>query len=214
MVPFFIKDCALAVMATGESASSLPELRDIVSRISPSSLYYHFWGSRLRLSFLQIEYLNDFARWAHFNLHDDILAERLEVIDPTDYKDLEELRQILIEIIEQRMDEAELISVHKDMKFYFLRSMIVVFDTPISVSHPSEWKSVLPSLSSSAIFYHFIDARKRNARPIDDFSNWLEESFHAEYKELVLRIQRIDPYFFSLGEIKKNLCELVNQYLP
>lgn len=212
MQPFFVKDCALAVISTGESANSLAEMREILKRIPVSSIYYHFWGERLRPSFIHPEYINDFARWAHFGLHDEILAERLEIIDPIDYKDLEQLRECLLDIIERRLAETELfLASKKDEKFHFLRSVSTIFDTPIVVNYPTEWKSVMPNLSISSIFYHFIDARKRTPQAIDDFTFWFLE-FKDEYSNLVNRIQHIDPYFFNLTEVKQKLIEAINEF--
>jgi hypothetical protein len=105
--PFFFKDCALAVIATGESATSLAQLKELLVRAPESSIYYHFWGERLRPSYVHAEYLNDFARWAHEHLHDNILSERLGIIDPTEFATLEELRKEIIEIIDERIDELE-----------------------------------------------------------------------------------------------------------
>ena len=214
MVSFYVKDCTLAVISTGESASSLTELRDLISRVSGNSLYYHFWGGRMRPSFLHSEYLNDFAYLAHFSLHDDILAERLEIIVPNDYEAMEELRLVLLEIIEQRIDETDHVFwLKKEAKFYFLSSTIIVFDTPIVLAHPAELKTVLPTLSSNAIYYHFIDARRRTRHNIDDFSSWLD-SYEGEYTELIQKIQHIDPYFFPLTEIKQSLSQLFNELIP
>jgi hypothetical protein len=58
-------------------------------------IYHHFWGTLLRAQFADREYSNDFATWCHRSLHDTAVAERLAVIDPADYSDLEELRQAL-----------------------------------------------------------------------------------------------------------------------
>lgn len=214
MPTFTFKDCALAVVTTGESASSLPEMRDLLLRVSVDSIYFHFWGGRLRPTILQTEYLNDFARWSHFCLHDDVLAERLSIVDPTGYKGLEEVRQALIEIIETRIDESDtLIWLPKRERFRFLHSTIVVFDTSITVSHPQEWKSLMPSLSINSLFYHFIDARKRTPHATDDFSFWLEE-FGDEYKEVIEKIRAIDSYLFTLTELRQRLCDIITRYFP
>lgn len=211
--PFLIKDCALARISTGESAISLMHLRDILTRIPLSSIYYHFWGSRLRPSLMHPEYLNDFAHFAHYSLNDDYLAERFGVIDPTVCNDLEELRAILIDIIEERLDEIRFAVWSKDgQRFHFLRSITVVFDTPLLIQTPSEFKSIVPILSTSSIFYHFIDARRRTPEKTDDFSYWLS-SYKENFPELVEKIGHIDPYFLSLLEIRQKLSECFNQYL-
>lgn len=43
---FFVKNCSLAAIATGDRASSLVELRDRIATIDEECLYYHFWGGQ------------------------------------------------------------------------------------------------------------------------------------------------------------------------
>lgn len=210
--PFFVKECALGVLSTGEAAGSIIELKEILSRINTTSLYFHFWGRHFRPSFTHPEFHNDFARWAYTALHDPILAERLGILDPTEFEDLEELRQATIEIVEQRLDEIELIRWStREHRFHFLRSIIVVFDTTTTISHPCELKTLLPTLSSTSIFYHFIDARRRTPNGTDDFSYWLAEE-GPEYGDLLKKIQHIDPYFLSLNEQKQKLTEIISNH--
>ncbi len=209
--PFHVKDCNLALIATGEVAESLIELRDLLYRIPSSSLYYHFWGARLRTSFIQ--YHNDFARWAHFGLNDDILTERLSIIDPTEYPDLEDLRIVVVDILEDRLEEVQLITWSRnESKFHFLRSIIIVYDSGYSISVPSDLKEIIPKFTPSSIFYHFIDAKRRTSDKSDDFSLWLS-SFDQKFTELIKKIKLIDSYFLSLTEIKQQLADLFNQYL-
>lgn len=210
---FLIKDCALVGIATGESASSLFELKEIIARVPISSLYHHFWGGRLRPSFAHPDYLNDFASWAHFSLHDNVLSERLGNIDPTGYTPLEGIRGALIDIIETRLDEVEFTFWSKsEAKFHFLRAITIVFDTEIVLTEPSELKNILPTINSSSIFYHFIDGRRRTPDGVDDFTFWLR-SFDGQYADLIAEIQHIDPFFLELTEIKSKLINLVNHYI-
>lgn len=205
--PFFVKDCALAAIATGESAGSLAEFRHKLASIHEGCIYFHFWGGRLRPQFSHPEYHNDFAGWAHNSLHDDYLAERLSIIDPTEYNHIEDLRQTLLEVVEERLDEVEIDISKREDQFHFTRSKIIVFDTPFQFKHPSELLEVIPSLTTSSIFYHFIDARRRTEKGIDDISVWLES--YPEYAELVQKIRGIDPYFASLTDIRAELIKVM-----
>jgi hypothetical protein len=210
--PFCVKDCALAVMSTGEAAGSLVELKEVLGRVPTSSLYFHFWGRHFRPFFLHPELHNDFALWAYRHLNDHILAERLGILDPMDYNSLEELRKAILEAIEQRLDEVEhLWGTSRENKFHFLRSRIVVFDTEMTIECPADLKTHLPAFTSSSFFYHFIDARRRTADGSDDFSAWLTEE--AVNGELMHQIQHIDPFFLSLLEQRQKLTEmLVNHF--
>lgn len=201
--PFFVKDCALAAIATGESAGSLVEFRNKLASVHQGCIYFHFWGGRLRPHFSHPEYHNDFASWAHYSLHDNYLAERLGIIDPTEFQNLEDLRQVLIEVLEERIDEVAIDISRKEDQFHFTRSKIIVFDTAHKFDHPSQLLEVLPSFTTSSIFYHFIDARRRTEEGTDDISVWLK-NFEG-YESLSRKISSIDPYFASLAEIRSEL---------
>ena len=103
--PFSVKDCALLTIATGKKAQNLKEMRDHLLNIHIGSIYHHFWGGLMRPGFHEPEYNNDFAKWVHDALQDHILAERLSVVNPAAFADLESLREALLEVIEQRLDE-------------------------------------------------------------------------------------------------------------
>jgi len=211
--PFAVKDCALIAIATGERAHNLRELRDRLETTRPGCIYHHFWGGLLRPSFDDPEYQNDFAVWAYHGLHDRFLAERLALIDPTELADMEELRRELIEIIEERLDENELVpwaSAHQ--QFHFIRSQIIVFDTRIRISEPEELKGHIPQLTVGSIFYHFVDARRRTANRSDDFSEWLK-GFGNSYNKLLEQIAALDPYFKSLTELRSQLSQIVEEYV-
>jgi hypothetical protein len=210
---FEIKDCALIAIATGSRAINLKELRDTLATISRDSIYYHFWGGLLQPRFEEREYNNDFAAWTWYGMHDATLAERLAVIDPTDYTDLEDLRQELLEIIEERLDEVTHLSwIPASSRFEFIRSQIVIFDSGLRVSTPEELGRLLPNLSTGSIFYHFIDARRRLEGHNNDFSFWLS-CCEEEYQDLARRIADIDPYFGTLNQMKEQLTDIFTEYL-
>ncbi len=210
--PFIAKDCALVGISTGMRAQNLRELRDHLFRIHPGSIYYHFWGALLRPRFDDPQYNNDFAVWCHYALHDDPLAERLAVIDPTDFEDLEGLRQELVEVIEERLEEIERIPwSDRDRQFTFLRSQIVVFDTGIQIPRPEALAEVVPRLPVGSIFYHFIDARRRVPTGLDDFRFWLV-GFGDLYADLQDRLAAIDPYFVTLTKLRQELGNVFEGY--
>jgi hypothetical protein len=209
---FAIKDCALIAIATGYRALNLRELRDTLSSIGLDSVYYHFWGGLLQPRFEEREYNNDFAAWAWYDLHDATLAERLAVIDPTEFANLESLRQELLEIIEDRLDEQSYLSwVNASSRFEFIRSQIVIFDTGKRVETPEMLARLLPDLSTSSIFYHFIDARRRLDNHGDDFSSWLGDSGEP-YRKLCEQLAGIDPYFSTLVQLKEEVTGIFTDF--
>jgi hypothetical protein len=204
--PFFVRDCALIALATGLKAQNLKELRDQLQRVDASSLYYHFWGGLLHAGFEEREYGNDFAEWVRHSLHDTVLAERLGVVDPSDFETLELMRQSLIETTEERLDETEMLTwAPVDRQYQFIRSQIVVFNTDFSAQTPEELAAIIPELPASSVFYHFIDARQRLPDGGDDFRAWLS-AWDERYADLQMQLASIDPYFTTLSELRDQVA--------
>lgn len=210
--PFALKDCALVAIATGRRAQNLRELKDKLAEIHPGSIYYHFWAGRLRPRFDDPQFNNDFAVWAHYALHDDPLAERLAVVDPCEFQDLESLRREIIELIEERLEEREWVPwVPGDKQFHFVRSQIVVFDTHVLIERPENLLGIIPTMPVGSVFYHFIDARRRPPVAIDDFRAWLL-GFGDEFGDLISRLANVEPYFVTLVELRRQLARVCAGY--
>jgi hypothetical protein len=210
--PFSIKDCALVALATGRKARLLQEFRSELAGIEAGSIYHHFWGSLLEPRFEEREYNNDFAAWVRHGIHDAVLAERLAALDPTRFSDLELLRREIIELVDDRVDEAEhLLWSRATQQFEFICSQIVVFDTENRLEHPVELAKLLSGLSTSSIFYHFVDARRRTVDGRDDFSDWLA-AWDGEFAPLEEQLKSVDPYFGSLAELRDELALLFSAY--
>lgn len=212
--PFSIKDCALVALATGRKARQLQEFRSELTDVEAASIYHHFWGGLLQPRFEEREYNNDFAAWVRHGVHDAVLAERLAALDPMDFRDLEALRQELIDLIDNRLDEVEnLYWIPATRQFEFICSQIVVFDTEQRLQQPAELAARIPGLSTSSIFYHFIDARRRTPDGRDDFSGWLS-AFGDEFAPLQQQLAGLDPYFGSLSELRDQLADVFRAHFP
>ena len=134
------------------------------------------------------------------------------MVIPTDYQDLELLRQEMIEVVEERLDQSEYVPWAKgDQQFHFLKSQIVIFDTGIRYEHPTELLPQINSLSTGSIYYHFIDARNRTDERVDDFSSWLK-GFGDDFTELAQNLCSVDPYFSSLKEIRLIVSNIFHNF--
>ena len=209
---FAIKDCALITIATGRKVMNLAELRENLQDVGGDSIYHHFWGGMLSPRFEEREFHNDFAGWARHSLREPELAERLAAINPAEGLDMEAIRQEILEVIDDRLDESEISHwMPATRQFEFLRSQLVVFDTHRRMEKPADLAEYIPRMSTSSIFYHFIDARSRIPEPTDDFRFWLT-GFGAEYDALCAQLAAIDPFFSSLSQIRQELAELFITY--
>ena len=210
--PFAVKDCALSAIATGRRAQNLRELREALLTVHPGCIYYHFWGCLLRPHFDDPEYNNDFASWVRHMLHDARLAERLGIIDPAEFGDIEALRQEVIDVIEEWLDETEFLSwAPRDHQFQFIHGQTVVFDTHRRFEHPRDLAAAIPTLSVGSIYYHVIDARRREPQGSDDFRAWLG-LFGEQYADLIQQLADLDPYFVMLTELRDQLSRIFSDY--
>jgi len=211
--PFIVYDSTVLVISTGVSALNLREFRQALQNVDISSIYHHFWGRFLQPQFDEPEFNNDFASWVRHAIHDGVLAERLSVVNPSDFENLEDLRQELIDLVEERLDESELIEWTKaDYQFNFLLSQMLVVDTGVKINHPREFPDALDEMSEGSIFYHFIDARRRTPESTNDFSLWLR-NFGDKYKDLAENLEAIDPYFSSLKFVRKFIITIFQMHL-
>lgn len=212
LLPFAVKDCALITIATGRKAVNLAELRDNLQSISIDSIYHHFWGGLLVPRFEEREFHNDFAGWVRHSLREPEMAERLAVIDPGEDQDMESVRHAIIEVIDERLDENESSRwMPAARQFEFLRGQLVVFDTRRRLEKPEDLAEQVPKMSTSSIFYHFIDARSRLPERSDDFRLWLTGA-GEEHKTLRTRLSGVDPFFSSLSQLRQELAELFRDY--
>ncbi len=206
MKPFRIKDCALVVrMADVRPALNLRELYDRISVCSVDSIYHHFCETTLRPSFDDPEYRNDFAVWSRYILNDEILAERLGILDPYDFGDMEELRRAVLEIIDDRLsDLSHIPSVNLDKAFEFLQAYTMVFDTRRDIVNPEDLPDAITQMTTSSLYYHFIEARRRVEGRLDDFTAWLL-SWNGRGDSLIRTFSEVDFYFPNLKELQSEL---------
>jgi hypothetical protein len=214
MEPFALTDCTLISIATGEMAHNLRELRDRLARMDdPAVTYFHFWGGLLRPHFVDPEYQNDFASWAYHDLHERRLAERLAIINPSEFDAIDDLRRKVIDVIEERMDEQDF-EPHVDAEhpFFLMRFQIVIFDTRHRIQRPEQLADIIPTISLGSLFYHFIDSRRRTQSRCNDFSEWMR-GWGEQYAKLAAQIAAVDPYFNSLTELRDHLHAILQSNL-
>ena len=203
---FRVKDCALITRMAGiSSAINLRELRERIQLCPVETLYHHFCETSLRATFDDPEFRNDFAVWAARHVGDRVLAERFGIVNPYVFASLDELRETLVDLLDERLSEVATTTWRPaSEEFRFLQAATVVFDTGVVLASPRDLSRELPEMSRSAIYYHFVEARRRLPQKTDDFSFWLE-CFGEETRPMREALSRIDFYFLSLAELKTEL---------
>lgn len=212
--PFQFHECVILTMPTGRTAVNLREMLQIVKEVDSGVLAYHLWQSRMAIAHPEVEYPNDFAIWAATSLQDTRLAEKLSVIDPFTYEDMEEIREELAELLEEYMwDLPSVPWARPGFEFHFCEASTVVLVRPRIVAGTlSEFRTGLAGVGIDSIYYHFMDARWRLRKlKTDDFSIWIRDSFGLP--ELVSAIQGIDVWFYTLEGVRKAILDLLDRYL-
>ncbi|MBD3402188.1 hypothetical protein GF420_04780 [candidate division GN15 bacterium] len=214
-MPFEVKDCTLITRMAGIStAMNLRELQERVIICPEECLFHHFSETVIRPTFDDPEFHNDFAVWARRQLRDRVLAERLGIINPYKLNSLEELRLLVLDIIEERLSEVHHIPwAPPGHDFQFMQAVTVVFDTGMVLKTPEDLCELLPRMSHSSIYYHFVEARRRCDDKRDDFSNWLD-GFDEDVRPLTEALGNVEFYFVALWELQKRLIRAVEKALP
>lgn len=210
---FTIKDCTLiSRMAGVREALNLRELEERLYECPDECLFHHFCERVIRPTFDDPDYTNDFAYWVSNELGDKVLAERIAVINPYKMASFDELRQHLLDIVQERLSEIEHISwAPRGNGFQFLQAVTVVFETSATMETVEDFYKILPQISLGSIYYHFVEARRRTENGLDDFSVWIAQH-GEEYQPLIRALAKIDFYFLSLTELRQVLLNTVSKF--
>lgn len=207
MKPFEVKDCALLMRMSGlPPAMNLRELRDRIATCDGNVMYHHFCETTLRPTFDDPDYRNDFAVWSKQYLGDRVLAERLGILDPYSFPGMEELRAVVLEIIDDRLGELTMIPwVRPGDEFLFKQSTTVVFDTGERIQDPKDLHDAIRRMTNGSVYYHFLEALRRPPVGKDDFSAWLMDA-GEEFEPYLRILGAIDIQFHSLAHLREDLA--------
>lgn len=206
MKPFEVKDCALLLRMSGLSpAINLRELRQRIANCTEGVLYHHFCETTLRPSFDDPTYRNDLAVWANLHLRDQVLAERLGLLDPYGFASLEELRAATLEILDDRLSETPVVPwAAAGHEFFFMEALTVAVDTGVRVAGPADLAAAVREMTSGSVYFHFLEARRRPPIGEDDFTAWFmsDPGATAPYRAA---LAHIDFYFRSLTRLRDTI---------
>lgn len=194
------------IKSTGMKARNLRELRERISVVSGESIFHHTYQYFLKGRVL--EYTNDFAHWAGESLEERALSEHLSNVDPYAFKNIEDLRMELLNVIDGYLKNfPEPREAMPGDEFYFNETVTLTSPLGIKARNLAEFLIAIKYVDAAAIYYHFYEARVRLG--VDDFSKWLEDSL--DKKEVAERIRGIDPFMHSIEEIRKHIYEGIEE---
>jgi trehalose synthase-fused probable maltokinase len=196
----------------GVRAEDERQLADLIEQVPLDSIYYHTHAFFLRHKFLAGNYPNDFATWVALHLHDQALGERLAMVDPSRFPNLEALRDELVSVIDEHLRHfPRLPHVVAAEPFDFVRSRIVEVPTGLEVKTLEEFRQALLDVDASAIYFHLVEARMRLGRGQNDFAAWLDRGLGLT--GLASAVQALNPYTGSLERTRGRLLQLCDEAL-
>jgi len=189
---------------TGVKAKSLQEFTEAIKVVPNSSLFYHFYLNLFNYHNLPTDYPNSFAHWLARN-NCEILAEKISVIDPIRYYDLEKLREDLLSILWEC--EAEKVKAFLE-PFHFIYVHRHVLETGRVAYNLEEFVEGIEKSSIYSLFHHLITCRVDKGSAINDYSEWLINQGYAKKGEA---IESIDVYMLNLYEVKEAILEVMKE---
>ncbi len=204
--PFLFFSIASVTRYTGMSADNARALLRGIQRASGSCIFYHVFHALFRRHFTASEFMNDFARWTWYTLHERPLAEKLAAIDPTAFATVAEARLALAQVLEAELGRTEFIArVREDLRFQFLEAQTFVYPTGIEARDPRDFADKVVRVPPDVIFHHFVMAPQRLGRRENDFSAWMRAQ-GAE--ELAGRLEALSPYSGDLYALRQRIADL------
>jgi hypothetical protein len=210
--PFHFLGCWELREMLGRRAYDERELLEHLEEVPLDSLYFHTHSCFLRDRTLPGAYPNDFATWAAIQVRDRVLGEKLGIVDPQDFADLESLRTEVVSLIDDHLSEVR--SVPRIMfgePFYFMQSRILEIPTGKKVRSLAEFRDALRDVDAAAVYLHVVEARGRKGRRRNDFAAWLDEQLGIP--ELAASVARLNPFPFGLEALRRRLIGLCDAAL-
>ncbi|HEY3476851.1 MAG TPA: DUF5752 family protein [Anaerolineales bacterium] len=210
--PFLFKECSELREILGEEAYDEKRLVELLETVPLDSIYFHTHSYFLRHSYVERVYPNDFSQWVAMEVRDHVLGERLAVVDPFEYEELDALRAQLISIIDDHLSRTPIVPrVMFGEPFYFNKSLIIQVPTRIEVRTLQEFRSALSEVEVSAIYFHVFEARHRLKHEESDFSAWIQHSLGMP--DLAEKLRTINPYLGSLERVRSALLTVCDEFL-
>lgn len=196
----------------GLKAFNLSQLAELIKQLPGSCIYHHTHGFLERHEFLSPEPPNDFAYWVSNILNERELGERLASIDTILFTGISELRNKIVETIENYLTtnpNSKLKFARAGDEFHFMKSVSFIISTHHTAHNLNEFVEILKKITIESIYFHIFEARIRLGKRTNDFSEWVKDSVGD--KALAHEIVRLDPYTRTLENLRHTLIRIISE---
>jgi hypothetical protein len=210
--PFVFMSAAHLLRIGRERANNLGELLEALRVVPDDSIFQHTFRTLQEHHFIREGFSNDFAHWAFAACNEVSLAERLASLDVREYTSLPSLRERIIKIVEEYIQQNPRSRERAALEpFYFCASDTIVIPTELSANNLEDFIDTVDKVSLHSVHYHFIEARLRLKLTSNDFSVWLEHELGLP--SLAERLNRIDIYTSTLQDVRRQIVRTLRSVL-
>jgi len=208
-MPLRFVSCMELRKVLGKRAMDEHRLLELIEEVPADSIYYHTHSYFLRHAYTQQLYSNDFASWVVLYAQDRVLGERLGVLDPFAFADIEQLREEILRIMGDHLNRSTASSRSVVSEpFEFIRSHIIEIPLGLEARTLSEFYDALANVEVGAVFNHVCEARMRKRQLSVDFARWLSSEEGLGLQELALRVEQVGRLGLSLEGIRNKILRL------
>ncbi len=212
--PFQFVSCMELREILGKRALDESRLLEIIEEAPADSIYYHTHSYYLRHPYSQGLYPNDFATWVALHDQDSVLGERLGILDPFEFDDIERLRASIVTIIVDHLSHLGTIPrCITGEPFEFVRSHVIEADLGLQAWTLREFRDILAGVEVGAVYNHVCEARLRKGRLSGDFANWLFGEDGLGLPDLAAQVQKVGRLGLSLEGMRARIVGLCDRLL-
>jgi len=198
----------------GKRAMDEARLLEIIEEAPADSIYYHTHSYYLRHPYSQGLFPNDFATWVALHEQDRVLGERLGVLDPFEFDDIERLRAGIVTIIADHLSHLGTIPrCTTGEPFEFVRSHVIEADLGLEAWTLREFRDALAGVEVGAVYNHVCEARLRKGRLSGDFVNWLSAENGLGLPALATQVEKVGRLGLSLEGMRARIVGLCDRTL-
>ncbi len=196
---------------TGMYALNLKELIKGIKSADENIIYYHTHHFLLQHHYISPAPPNDFAFWITNILGEELLGEEIASIDLYSFENINDFKSEMIKRLEKFLAKNKgLKRVDIQSRFNFMKAITFILNTEKYAYSLSEFLDILKNISVYSLYFHFFEASFRLKTRTNDFSMWIANELNLP--ELAAKIDNIDPYTYTMYELKNAVTQLIEQY--
>lgn len=208
--PFHFYTQYYLVELLGIKARNPEELLKGIKKVPEPSIYYHTHKFLQQHLYLSPEPPNDFGYWTSSIINLKELGEAFTSIDTISFKNLEDLREEFIRILEEYIEnKGYSVNCPEGQEFHFMSCKTFVFPTRFVAHDLKEFTKIIKKISINSLYLHIFEARLRKGINGNDFSEWFKDLCKDKLAD---EIAKLDPYTITLEGLREKILGLVKKY--